>query len=149
MERDRRHALFKQTLSQAQQTGLLFDGGPLFGPAVPSPTARQRLMARALWKVNTAYQLDKTNLVYATWSQGFRRGGVNALPASRAGGSYVTPPALTKSQPDTADNYEIGVKGTLQNRFRYSAAIYDIQWHNIQEGVQSDAAGAARVAQHR
>jgi iron complex outermembrane receptor protein len=43
---------------------------------------------------------------------------------------------LTRLQPDTADNYEIGVKGTVQNRFRYSAAIYDIQWHNIQEGVQ-------------
>jgi len=48
----------------------------------------------------------------------------------------VTPPALTHLQPDTADNYEIGAKGTLANRFRYSAAIYDIQWKNIQEGVQ-------------
>jgi outer membrane receptor protein involved in Fe transport len=38
--------------------------------------------------------------------------------------------------PDTADNYEIGMKGTLQNRFRYSAAVYDIQWHNVQEGAQ-------------
>ena len=28
------------------------------------------------------------------------------------------------------------MKGTLENRVRYSAAIYDIQWHNIQEGVQ-------------
>ena len=49
---------------------------------------------------------------------------------------YVTPPALYQLQPDTADNYEIGAKGTLLNRFRYSAAIYDIQWHNVQEGVQ-------------
>jgi iron complex outermembrane receptor protein len=52
------------------------------------------------------------------------------------GKNYVTPPALTRLQPDTADNYEIGVKGTVANRVRYSAAIYDIQWHNIQEGVQ-------------
>jgi outer membrane receptor protein involved in Fe transport len=37
--------------------------------------------------------------------------------------------------PDTANNFEIGAKGTLANRFRYSAAIYDIQWHNIQEEV--------------
>ena len=48
----------------------------------------------------------------------------------------MTPPALTHLQPDTADNYEIGTKGTVTNRIRYSAAIYDIQWHNIQEGVQ-------------
>jgi outer membrane receptor protein involved in Fe transport len=38
-------------------------------------------------------------------------------------------------QPDKADNYEVGIKGVLQNRVSYSAAIYDIQWHNIQEGT--------------
>jgi iron complex outermembrane receptor protein len=129
--------LFKQTLSQSQQTGLLFDG-----PAFAANESLSDEWRRALWKINTSYQLDKNNLVYATWSQGFRRGGVNALPPSEAvidpttGKNYVTPPALTRLQPDTADNYEIGVKGTLANRLRYSAAIYDIQWHNIQEGVQ-------------
>jgi outer membrane receptor protein involved in Fe transport len=61
---------------------------------------------------------------------------VNALPATEPNVGYTTPPALMKLQPDTADNYEIGAKGTLLNRFRYSFAVYDIQWHNIQEGVQ-------------
>ncbi len=75
-------------------------------------------------------------MIYATWSQGFRRGGVNALPTSEPELGYTTPPELTKLQPDTADNYEIGIKGTLHDRVRYSAAIFDIQWHNIQEGVQ-------------
>jgi iron complex outermembrane receptor protein len=74
--------------------------------------------------------------MYATWSQGFRRGSVNALPTSELGGSYQLPDALTSLQPDKADNYEIGVKGTLERRFRYSAAIFDIQWHNTQEGLQ-------------
>ena len=129
--------LFKQTLTQAQQTGLLFDG-PLY-------VANQSLSdewRRALWKINTSYHLDGTNLVYATWSQGFRRGGVNALPPTEpfidptTGKPYVTPASLTHLQPDTADNYEIGAKGTISNRVRYSAAIYDILWHNIQEGVQ-------------
>jgi outer membrane receptor protein involved in Fe transport len=84
-----------------------------------------------------SYQLDPTNLAYATWSQGFRRGGVNALPdvEYEVTPPYVTPPALREVSPDTADNYEIGIKGTVANRFRYSAAIYDIEWHNIQEGV--------------
>ncbi len=129
--------LFKQNLSQSQQTGLLF-----VGPAYVANNAASDVWRRALWKVNTSFKFDATNLVYATWSQGFRRGGVNALPASEpfidptTGNPYVTPAALTRLQPDTADNYEIGVKGTLQNRIRYSAAIYDIQWHNMQEGVQ-------------
>jgi outer membrane receptor protein involved in Fe transport len=132
--------LFKQTLVQAQQTGLLFDAGPVFGPygSPYVPIANNQLSdewRKASWKVNTAYKLDETNLVYATWSQGFRRGGVNALPGSEPGLGYTTPTALFKVSPDTADNYEIGVKGTLDNRFRYSAAIFDIDWHNLQEGV--------------
>ena len=128
--------VFKQTLSQSQQTGLLF------GAAIPepdTPVANRSLSdswRKALWKINTSYQLDKTNLVYATWSQGFRRGSVNALPVSELNGSYITDPRLFRVEPDKADNYEIGAKGTIDNRFRYSAAIYDIQWHNVQEGAQ-------------
>ncbi|MDP9083670.1 MAG: TonB-dependent receptor [Pseudomonadota bacterium] len=140
--------LFKQTVSQAQQTGLLFDG-----PGFISNNSGSDEWKRALWKVNTAYQLDKSNLVYATWSQGFRRGGINALPlqqplparqgtvgttcpaGSPNAGFYCTNPELLTIQPDKADNYEIGIKGVLANRFSYSGAIYDIEWHNIQEGT--------------
>jgi outer membrane receptor protein involved in Fe transport len=123
--------LFKQTVTQAQQTGLLFDGPISIANNSLSDTWR-----RALWKVNTAYQLDKSNLVYATWSQGFRRGSVNALPPTEPAVGYTTNPGLYQVAPDTADNYEVGIKGTIENRFRYSAAVYDIQWHHVQEGAQ-------------
>src|SRR6202000_947751 len=123
--------LFRQTLDQQQQTGLLFDGPDYIANSSLSDSGRG-----ALWKVNTAYKLDATSLVYATWSQGFRRGGVNALPASEIGGTYTTPAGLSRLEPDKADQHEVGVKGKLQNRFRYSAAVFDIQWHNIQEGLQ-------------
>jgi outer membrane receptor protein involved in Fe transport len=140
--------VFKQTVSQSQQTGLLFDG-----PGFVSGNSLSDQWKKALWKVNMAYQLDKTNLVYATWSQGFRRGGVNALPPyqpipARQGtvgttcpaggpnaGFYCLSPTLLTYQPDKADNYEIGIKGVVQNRLSYSAAIYDIEWHNVQEGT--------------
>jgi outer membrane receptor protein involved in Fe transport len=140
--------LFKQTVSQAQQTGLLFDGNGFV-----SGNSLSDEWKKALWKVNTSYQLDKSNLVYATWSQGFRRGGVNALPpdqpiparqgtigttcaaGSPNAGNYCLTPSLVTYQPDKADNYEVGVKGVLQDRFSYAAAIYDIQWHNVQEGT--------------
>jgi iron complex outermembrane recepter protein len=122
--------VFRQTISQGQQNALLFDG-----PAYAANETLSDQWRRAQWKLNTAYQLDPTNLLYATWSQGFRRGGVNALPPTELLGAYVTPPALSKLAPDTADNYEIGAKGTIENRFRYTAAVFDIQWHNIQEGI--------------
>lgn len=131
---------FRQTLSQSQQTGLLFKAAaPILGVIPVANTTASHSWNRALFKINTSYQLDKTNLVYATWSQGFRRGSVNALPPAVPNYTPNLPPvnlaALTNVNPDTADNYEIGAKGTIANRFRYSAAIYDIQWHHIQEGL--------------
>jgi outer membrane receptor protein involved in Fe transport len=136
--------LFKQTVSQSQQTGLLFDG-----PGYVSGASLGNEWKKALWKFNTAYQLDKTNLVYATWSQGFRRGGVNALPPDQPlpprlgtvgttcpnATNYCLNPSLKEYQPDKADNYEIGVKGVWENRISYAADIYDIEWHNVQEGT--------------
>jgi iron complex outermembrane recepter protein len=122
--------LFRQTVSQSQQTGLLFDG-----PAYIANETQSYVWRKALWKVNVAYRIDDSNLAYATWSQGFRRGAVNALPPNEAAVGYVTNPGLFKVNPDTVDNYEIGVKGTLQERVRYSVAIYDMQWHNVQESA--------------
>jgi iron complex outermembrane receptor protein len=123
--------LFKQTVTQSQQTGLLFDGPISIANNTLSDTWR-----RALWKVNTSFQLDPTNLVYATWSQGFRRGGVNALPPNEPAVDYTTNPALYKVAPDTANNYEVGIKGTLESRIRYSADVFYIDWQNVQEGAQ-------------
>ena len=124
--------VFRQTVSETQVNAAFFQG-----PIAVSDVSSSDTWRKALWKLNMAYQIDPTNLVYATWSQGFRRGGVNALPSVEYEVSppYVTPPALRQVSPDTADNYEIGVKGTIEGRFRYSMAIFDIQWHNIQEGV--------------
>ena len=147
--------VFKQTLTQTQQTGLLFDASPATdsNPATPGFVAANsgsQEWRKATWKLNTSYQLAPSQLVYATWSQGFRRGGVNALPLQEPAlayndattcqtgsnaGKYCLTKSLLNLQPDTADNYEIGFKGTIQNKVSYSAAIYDIQWHNVQEGT--------------
>jgi iron complex outermembrane recepter protein len=124
--------VFRQTLTQSQQSALTLVAAPQFDTP-PTNLTSSGSWSRALGKFNTAYQLDPNNLIYATWSQGFRHGAINALPASAGG--VTTPQSIYKVAPDTANNFEVGAKGTLENRFRYSAAIYDIQWHNIQEQV--------------
>ncbi len=53
-------------------------------------------------KLNLTYTIDPDMLVYATWSRGFRPGGIN-----RRG-------SLPPYGPDTLDNYEVGWKGTLR-----------------------------------
>jgi len=125
--------LFEQTVEQGQQSALLLLAAPQFDTP-PTNLSSSNTWRRALWKVSTSYQLDPTNLIYATWSQGFRRGGVNALPA--VAGGVTTPAALYKVAPDTVDNYELGIKGTIEKRFRYSLDVFKIQWHNIQEAVE-------------
>ncbi len=124
--------VFRQTLSQSQQLALTLLAAPEFDTP-PTNLTSSGSWSRVLGKVNTSYQLNESNLVYATWSQGFRHGAINALPATAGG--VDTPQAILKVAPDTANNYEIGAKGTIANRFRYSAAIFDIQWKNIQEEV--------------
>jgi outer membrane receptor protein involved in Fe transport len=126
---------FKQKLAQDQQTGVLFAG-----PTFVAVASRAGDLSRTLFKLNTAYKFDADNLVYGMWSQGFRHGVVNALPPSTPFGG-ATDPRLFTVPPDTADNYELGIKGTIRNRFLYSAALYDVEWKHIQASTLLTALG--------
>lgn len=73
----------------------------------------------AIYKLNATYKITPDILVYATWSQGFRPGGIN-----RRGN---LPPYL----PDTLDNYELGWKTTF-GAVTFNGAIYQEDWNEIQ-----------------
>jgi iron complex outermembrane recepter protein len=74
-------------------------------------------------KVNLTYKIDHDRLIYATFSKGFRPGGVN-----RNGGGTIPP-----YQPDYLKNYEIGWKTTwFDNRLRFNGAIFRENWSNFQ-----------------
>jgi iron complex outermembrane receptor protein len=74
-------------------------------------------------RLNLTYKLDKDRLLYATWSKGFRPGGVN-----RNGGGTIPP-----YKPDYLTNYEIGWKTTwLDNRLRFNGALFWENWKNFQ-----------------
>lgn len=73
----------------------------------------------AIWKLNATYRVSDDVLVYATWSRGFRPGGVN-----RRG-------TLPPYGPDTLDNYELGWK-TNFGPFRFNGAVYQQDWKGIQ-----------------
>ena len=79
-------------------------------------------------------------MVYFTRSEGFRRGGANALPASVLdfsnpdfpdGQEIITNTNLYTYAPDEVINMELGIKGQLDN-VRYSIAAFDIEWNDIQ-----------------
>jgi iron complex outermembrane receptor protein len=70
-------------------------------------------------KLNASYHISDDVMVYATWSRGFRPGGIN-----RRG-------SLPPYGPDTLDNYEFGWK-TSSGPITFNGAIYQQNWTNIQ-----------------
>jgi iron complex outermembrane receptor protein len=92
-----------------------------------------------LWKLNTSYELSPAARAYFTFSEGFRHGGANSFKICPAGvmalgGCEPSPQtaALIPFSPDSAKNYEVGMKGLIAGRIRYSASLYRVDWHNIQ-----------------
>jgi iron complex outermembrane recepter protein len=74
-------------------------------------------------RVNLTYKITPALMVYATYSKGFRPGGVNRT--SEAGiGPYA---------PDFLKNYEIGWKTQwFDHRLRWNGAIFWEDWNNFQ-----------------
>ena len=72
-------------------------------------------------KLNLTYHFDDDHLVYATWSRGFRPGGIN-----RRGD---LPPYVA----DFLTNYEVGWKTSwLDGKLRWNGAAYIEEWRNFQ-----------------
>ncbi|MCJ9430641.1 TonB-dependent receptor [Kordiimonas marina] len=76
------------------------------------------------YKLNASYHINDDAMVYATWSRGFRPGGINRR------GSL--PPYL----PDFLTNYEVGWKTTLADgRVRFNGDFYVQDWKGVQFAV--------------
>jgi outer membrane receptor protein involved in Fe transport len=72
------------------------------------------------YRVNAQYKFDDDRMVYATYSTGYRPGGVNR----RGGDPY---------EPDFLKNLEFGWKTTwLDNRLRWNGAIFSEKWKDYQ-----------------
>jgi len=84
------------------------------------------------FKVNVSYSYAAGQQVYATFSQGFRRGGANGFPQT---GPLSEPSTLRDFKPDTVDNYEVGFKGRLPNGLRYSIDGFYDDWKDPQFGT--------------
>lgn len=95
------------------------------GPVVEGTTCTNldRRTKKTDWlpKINITFKPTDDALVYATYSRGFRPGGIN-----RRG-------TLLPYLPDTLDNYELGFKTSwLDNRLRFNGAVYQENWKKVQ-----------------
>jgi iron complex outermembrane receptor protein len=82
------------------------------------------------FKLNVALDVSDDMMVYGTFSEGFRRGGSNAIPTF----SYFAEPnpgSVESYAADTVQNFEFGIKGSTPT-VRYTADIYYIDWEDPQ-----------------
>lgn len=114
-------------------------GGLEFVPDAVESRALETSDSDSLFKFNTAYQLSDETNVYAVWSEGFRRGGANGLPNTAFG--FPLNPKAFLYEPDTTENIEIGIKGTLAGTYQYTLAYYDVAWDNMQANLSCTGLG--------
>ncbi len=77
-------------------------------------------------KANVAWKISDDHMVYATYSEGYRPGGLNRDPGLIAIGKF-------EYTPDILTNYEVGFKTTwLNHRLRLNGAVYFSEWEDIQ-----------------
>ena len=75
-------------------------------------------------KVNLSYHIDPDRMLYATWSTGFRPGGVNRVQSR---GPYA---------PDYLTNFEAGWKTSwFEHRLRVNGSLFLERWKDAQYGV--------------
>ncbi|WKE65099.1 TonB-dependent receptor [Gallaecimonas kandeliae] len=83
-----------------------------------------------IYKFSTFYHFTSDVNVYALYSQGFRRGGSNGVPA---GGQVSFTDAEKQYSPDTVDNYELGWHSNwLGGSLSFQGDLYYIDWKDIQ-----------------
>lgn len=94
--------------------------------------ATEKQSGKSYYKLNAAYQFNEDLLGYATYSQGYRRGGANGYRDYKGD---VVNPAVKAYLPDSTNNTEIGIKGYALDRALYlQAGLYQIDWKNPQVG---------------
>ena len=77
------------------------------------------------FKVSAEYNIDDDKLIYFTWSEGFRAGGVNRARV----------PNIPTYSPDFVTNYEFGWKLLLgDGTVRFNGSVYQIDWDDFQFG---------------
>ncbi len=109
--------------SVANQAG----GDPftLFQPGGAFSGAVKQTWRRLTPKVVAEYEPNRDLHFYASYARGFKSGGFN--------GQAGTPDELAPFSPETADNFEVGVKSELfDRRLRINAAAFYINFDDLQ-----------------
>ena len=110
--------------SSSEGEAACLPGSPPFEGAPCTEFDKKVTQSDHISKGNLTYKFDDDKMVYATYSEGFRPGGINrrgTLPPYKA---------------DFLDNYEVGWKTDwFDNRLRWNGAVFDEEWKDFQFAV--------------
>ncbi len=130
---------FWQEFSQSLYSTIPY-GGPFFSTLPPPANLtdalgttiidRNQSYRNHIFKLNTSYAISARTHAYATFSEGFRHGGINAVPVGNC--VFCESETIVPYKSDTVKNYEVGLKGEYDRWLRYSAALYRVNWNDVQ-----------------
>lgn len=81
-----------------------------------------------LFKANLSWDFSDNDKIYATFSQGYRRGGANAVPLT---GAFAEDAGWLTYKSDRTDSYELGIKGSHEG-ISYVASLFYVGWKDPQ-----------------
>jgi len=110
------------TATVDQHTGLYTS---IFSRSFSSDTQRT---SKTIFYGNMSWWFNDSNQLYATVSQGYRRGGANGIPIT---GHFAENPVWQFYRADTVLNHEVGFKGIFSG-FTYTADVFYMDWMNPQ-----------------
>ena len=75
----------------------------------------------SVYRANLTWKISDDHMVYGTWSEGYRPGGINRKPSA---GEYTS---------DFLTNYELGWKTTwADGRLQFNGAVFMQEWEDFQ-----------------
>ncbi len=84
-----------------------------------------------LFKLNGSWDLADNKMVYATYSEGYRHGGAQAVPSLGDPFGEVNAENIREFQSDSVSNFEVGLKGT-NGDMSYTISAFYVDWDNPQ-----------------
>ncbi|HET8898813.1 MAG TPA: TonB-dependent receptor [Rhodanobacteraceae bacterium] len=121
----------RYTATLDQHTGLY---SSVWSSSTSSDTQKS---SKTLFLGNLSWWFNPSTQLYATVSEGYRRGGANGTPTT---GSFAEDPSWQFYKPDTVLNTELGFKGAGDN-YTYTADVFRTTWKNPQLNTSTTAWG--------
>lgn len=146
---DRLHLSVGGRYTIDEKTGTVFRANyagatrsPLLGGTSRAPTllrtnyTNSRTFREFTPRLALSYDLSPDLTTYASYSRGFKSGGFDMR-----GDAILTPGTVNGYDPETVDSYEVGLKGSLGDRFYFSSALFYNKYQDQQVTTQVPAVG--------